>query len=55
MHELGHNLDLLDTYAKADETLTVMYGYISTVKPLDYKQSAEWAAIKPDKVIEPSD
>ncbi|MCJ2555901.1 MAG: hypothetical protein LN415_02180 [Candidatus Thermoplasmatota archaeon] len=55
MHELGHNMDLLDTYAKADEPLTVMYGYISTVKPLDYKQSAEWAALRPDKVIETSD
>jgi hypothetical protein len=55
MHELGHNMNFLDTYAKADEPLTVMYGYISTVKPLDYKQSAEWAAMLPDKVIEPSD
>lgn len=55
MHELGHNMKLTDTYTASDEPLTVMYGYISTVKPLDYNQSAEWAALYPEGVIEPRD
>jgi len=54
MHELGHNLDLADTYNAADKTQTVMYGYRSTLKPLDYKVS-EWAALRPDKITNTTD
>ena len=55
MHELGHNLNLLDTYAAADEAVTVMYGYISKTKPLDYKAPTEWAGLKLDCIINPMD
>jgi hypothetical protein len=55
MHELGHNLNLTDVKKKSDESKTVMYRYISALKPLDYKQPSEWAALKPDNVANPKD
>ncbi len=52
MHELGHNLNLLDLKPPSDEYLTVMYRYSSAIKPLDFKQPSEWNVIQPRRVLE---
>jgi hypothetical protein len=55
MHELGHNLNLDDRSDPSDEYDTVMFGYSSSIKPLDYGESSGWAQLELDAVANPGD